>query len=58
MVRIAAALARRAGAFLHQLPWIAVQLDAEFFCDSFAFCDQIIEQLVGGLEAGGGSMMQ
>src|SRR5215471_6216448 len=53
-----AMLARGACSLLHQSARIAVKLDAERFCDGFAFVDEIVEELPGGSEARCGTMMQ
>src|SRR5258707_3029495 len=51
-------LARRQGSFLHQLPWIAVQLDAERFGHLLPFRHQVVKQFSGRSEARRAAVMK
>src|SRR5262245_17741442 len=51
-------LARRIGTLLDQLAGISVQFDAQTFCNSFAFSDQIVEQITSRFEMRCSAVMQ
>src|SRR5580698_4376271 len=53
-----AVLSRRVSAFLHQATGIAVEFDPQLLRNRFTFGNQIVRELSGGFESGGGAMMK